>query len=355
METKKIMTGMSGGVDSSVAAYLLIKEGFEVFGVTMKLFDSEDVSLTEKSCCTSDDAEDARAVCSLLGIKHYMFNLTEDFKKNVIGRFAEAYANGLTPNPCIDCNRYLKFRSLMSRAEELGMDYLATGHYARIEKQGDTFYLKKARDSSKDQSYVLYCLTQEQLKKVKFPLGNFTKAEVREIAAQNGFVNAKKHESQDICFVPDGDYGSFIERYTGRKFPCGDFTDMNGNRLGEHKGIIRYTVGQRRGLGLALPESMYVVKKDVANNRVVLGFDRDLYSSEVNVGDVTFTCTDALDGEQRLSAKIRYNQKEQPACVIQTDETHIKIVFDEPQRAVTKGQSAVLYDGDTVVGGGIIE
>ena len=208
---------------------------------------------------------------------------------------------------------------------------------------------------SKDQSYVLYSLTQEQLKVTKFPLGNYTKQQVREIAEENGFVNARKHESQDICFVPDGDYSKFIEYYTGKTYPCGDFVDMNGKRLGEHKGIIRYTIGQRRGLGLALPASMYVVEKDVDNNKVILGFNDDLFKKEVNVKNISFTACDGLDKPERLCAKIRYNQKEQPATVTQTDENHFAIVFDEPQRAITKGQAAVLYDGDTVVGGGTIE
>ena len=356
MDTKRVMIGMSGGVDSSVAAYLLQKEGFEVIGVTMKLFDNSDIDvLPDKACCSLEDAEDAKSVCARLGIRHYMLNMTESFKKEVMERFAAAYQVGDTPNPCIDCNRYIKFKRMLHKALELDMDCIATGHYARIEKQGDRFLLKKAVDETKDQSYVLYSLTQEQLKMTKFPLGTFRKSEVRQIAEENGFVNAKKHESQDICFVPDGDYYNFIEKFTGKSFPHGDFVDLQGKRLGEHKGIIRYTIGQRRGLGLALPASMYVVEKDIANNRVVLGFNEDLFSKEVNVKDITLSACDSLEKEQHLSAKIRYNQKEQPATVWQTDENHLKIVFDEPQRAVTKGQAAVIYDGDTVIGGGTIE
>ena len=350
------MTGMSGGVDSSVAAYLLQKEGFEVVGVTMKLFDNSDIDvLPDKACCSLEDAEDAKAVCAKLGIRHYMLNMTAAFNDEVMRRFVEAYQLGATPNPCIDCNRYIKFDRMLHKALELEMDYIATGHYARIEKQGGRFLLKKGIDASKDQSYVLYSLTQNELAKTKFPLGAYTKSEVREIAEANGFVNAKKHESQDICFVPDGNYYSFIEKYTGRSYPHGDFVDLQGNRLGEHKGIIRYTIGQRRGLGLALPASMYVVEKDLENNRVILGFNEDLFSREVSVKDITLSACDKLESEQHLSAKIRYNQKEQPARVWQTDENHLKIVFDEPQRAVTKGQAAVIYDGDTVIGGGTIE
>ena len=355
-ENKKVMIGMSGGVDSSVAAFLLQKESFEVIGATMKLYNNEDIDfVSEKTCCSLDDVLDAKSVCARLGIRHYTLNMTDDFKKEVIERFISAYQNGFTPNPCIDCNRYMKFSKMLHKAQELDIDYVATGHYARIEKQGDRYILKKAVDLSKDQSYVLYSLTQEQLKVTKFPLGNYTKQQVREIAEENGFVNARKHESQDICFVPDGDYSKFIEYYTGKTYPCGDFVDMNGKRLGEHKGIIRYTIGQRRGLGLALPASMYVVEKDVDNNKVILGFNDDLFKKEVNVKNISFTACDGLDKPERLCAKIRYNQKEQPATVKQTDENHFTIVFDEPQRAITKGQAAVLYDGDTVVGGGTIE
>ena len=322
----------------------------------MKLYNNEDIDfVSEKTCCSLDDVLDAKSVCARLGIRHYTLNMTDDFKKEVIERFISAYQNGFTPNPCIDCNRYMKFSKMLHKAQELDIDYVATGHYARIEKQGDRYILKKAVDLSKDQSYVLYSLTQEQLKVTKFPLGNYTKQQVREIAEENGFVNARKHESQDICFVPDGDYSKFIEYYTGKTYPCGDFVDMNGKRLGEHKGIIRYTIGQRRGLGLALPASMYVVEKDVDNNKVILGFNDEKKKKEVNVKNISFTACDGLDKPERLCAKIRYNQKEQPATVTQTDENHFTIVFDEPQRAITKGQAAVLYDGDTVVGGGTIE
>lgn len=352
---QKVLVAMSGGVDSSVAAYLILQKGFEAVGATMKLYNNQDIDVPkEKACCSLDDIEDARSVCARLGCAHYVLNMTADFEKEVMQRFVSAYEQGFTPNPCIDCNRYMKFERLLLKAMALEMEYVATGHYARIEKQGDRFLLKKAVDPKKDQSYVLYSLTPEQLAHTLFPLGGLQKNEVREIAEQNGFINAHKHDSQDICFVPNGDYFSFIEKYTGKTYPCGDFVDMHGNRLGEHKGIIRYTIGQRRGLGLALPASMYVVQKDLAQNRVVLGFNEDLFSREVTVRDINLSACDRLDTPARLAVKIRYNQIEQPATVIQTDENTLHILFDEPQRAVTKGQAAVLYDGDTVVGGGTI-
>lgn len=354
-QTSKVMVAMSGGVDSSVAAHLILQQGFEAVGVTMKLFDNTDLAdPKEKTCCSLDDVEDAKSVCARLGCAHYTLNMTADFREEVIARFIDAYTRGETPNPCIDCNRYMKFARLLRKAQALDMDYVATGHYARIAKQGDRFVLQKAVDPQKDQSYVLYSLTNEGLAHTLFPLGALQKTEVREIAQANGFVNAKKRDSQDICFVPDGDYGKFIETYTGKSFPAGDFVDLQGNVLGRHKGIIRYTVGQRRGLGLALPASMYVVDKQVESNRVLLGFQEDLLSAQVLVKDINLTACDRLDTPQHLCVKIRYNQKEQPATVVQTDETHLLIQFDAPQRAVTKGQAAVLYDGETVVGGGTI-
>lgn len=339
----KIAIAMSGGVDSSVAAYLALTEGNAATGVTMRL------------CGGASEEEDrAAAVCERLGCPHLVWDLQSEFRAQVMERFVRAYAEGLTPNPCIVCNRYIKFGLFMDKAREIDADLVATGHYARISRQGSRLLLQKAVDKAKDQSYVLYSLSQEVLGRVRFPLGALTKPEVREIARAQGFENADRSESQDICFVPDGDYAVFIERYTGKTFPCGDFTDMQGNVLGTHKGIIRYTVGQRRGLGLALPASMYVVEKDVQHNRVRLGFQKDLLSDTVEVGDINLIACESLDRPERLSVKIRYNQSEQPATVEQTDRNHLRIRFDVPQRAVTAGQAAVLYDGDTVVGGGTI-
>ena len=248
----KALIAMSGGVDSSVAAYLMQQRGFDCTGITLKLFDSEtDAAPGEKTCCSLDDVEDARSVCRRLGIPHFVYNFKDSFTENVIARFIRAYETGCTPNPCIDCNRYIKFDKLIRRAEELDFDCVVTGHYARVEYDDSCgrWLLKKACDLSKDQSYVLYSLTQRQLSKTAFPLGEMTKDETRKLAEQTGFVNARKHDSQDICFVPDGDYARFIEEYTGKTYPNGDFVDESGKVLGEHKGIIRYTVGQRKGLG----------------------------------------------------------------------------------------------------------
>ena len=353
---KKALIAMSGGVDSSVAAFLIKQQGLDATGVTMKLYDNEDIGIArENTCCSDDDIADARAVCARLSIPYYVFNFRDDFNTEVIDRFIKAYENGSTPNPCIDCNRYIKFERLMRRMAELNMDYVVTGHYARIEydEERKRYLLKKALDDKKDQSYVLYSLTQEQLSHTLFPLGSLNKDEVRKIAEENGFVNAKKHDSQDICFVPDGKYTEFIEGYTGKKYECGDFVDRDGKRLGEHKGIIRYTIGQRKGLGLALPAPMYVLEKDLNNNKVVLGFNDDLFTKELYAEDINLISIKEINEPIRVSAKVRYNQKEQPATV-ERDGDRLHIVFDEPQRAICKGQAVVLYDGDIVVGGGKI-
>ncbi len=352
---KKTIIAMSGGVDSSVCAYLLKEAGYECIGATMRLFTNEEIGKkTEKTCCSLDDTEDAKSVARRLGIPHYVFNFTDDFEKKVIEKFVLSYESGLTPNPCIDCNRYLKFDKLFQRVKELGFDYVATGHYARIEEENGRFLLKKAKDESKDQSYVLYQMTQEQLSHTLFPLGNMTKQETRKIAEENGFVNAKKHDSQDICFVPDGDYAAFIEGYRNKKYKSGNFVDRKGNVLGTHKGIIRYTVGQRKGLGLSLPAPMYVLSKDLEKNEVILCSNEELFSSSLDCCDVNWIAFGEPPESFRAAVKIRYNQKEQPATVTVTGKARVHIEFDEPQRAIAKGQAAVFYDGDTVIGGGTI-
>ena len=355
--SEKALIAMSGGVDSSVAAYLMLQRGYDCTGVTLKLFDNNDDEAADKTCCSLDDIEDARTVCRKLGIPHYVYNFKDNFHETVIARFIRAYEEGSTPNPCIDCNRFIKFQKLMIRAEELGMDCVVTGHYARVvyDEPSGRFLLKKALDLSKDQSYVLYSLTQKQLAKTVFPLGEMTgKEQTRALAESLGLINARKRDSQDICFVPDGDYARFIEQYTGNTYPCGDFVDEAGNVLGEHKGIIRYTVGQRKGLGLALPHPMYIKEKNLTENKVVLCDNEALFSKELFAGDCNFISIEELTEPIHVTARVRYNQKEQPATVYPLNEDTIRVVFDEPQRAISKGQAVVLYQGDAVLGGATI-
>ena len=346
---------MSGGVDSSVAAYLMKQRGFDCIGVTMKLFSNEEIGCSRaKTCCSLEDVEDARSVAYRLGIPYYVFNFTEDFGRQVIDRFVAAYENGATPNPCIDCNRYLKFERLYRRASELGCDRVATGHYARIEKQGDRYLLKKASDESKDQSYVLYAMTQEQLAHTAFPCGALNKTQTRQVAEEQGFLNAEKPDSQDICFVPDGDYAAFIRRYTGKSYPDGPFVTTRGEIIGRHRGIIHYTVGQRKGLGVSSDRPLYVQSIDAAKNTVVLGEDRELFGTELNAGNFNWIAFETPPDVLRAKAKIRYRHREQWATVEVTGKNKVHLVFDAPQRAVTRGQAVVLYDGDTVLGGGEI-
>jgi tRNA-specific 2-thiouridylase len=355
---KKALIAMSGGVDSSVAAYLLKQRGFDCTGITMKLFENEDIGVSgDKKCCSLEDVADARNVASSMGISYYVCNFTQDFKEQVIGRFIKCYQNGATPNPCIDCNRYIKFEKLLCRAKQLDMDCIATGHYARIDYDGGSgrYLLKKAADENKDQSYVLYAMTQEQLSYTLFPLGDLHKTKVRDIAKEQGFVNADKHDSQDICFVRDGnDYADFIEQYTGRKYEEGNFIDMNGNILGKHKGLIRYTIGQRKGLGLSLKRPMYVHSKDTEKNTVTLCEDDVLFSKSLDAADFNWIACEKINSPIRVKAKIRYNQTGQWATANQISPDTVHIEFDEPQRAIAKGQAAVLYDDDVVVGGGTI-
>ncbi len=346
---------MSGGVDSSVAAYLMKQRDFDCIGVTMKLFSNEEIGRSRaKTCCSLEDVEDARSVAYRLGIPYYVFNFTEDFGRQVIDRFVAAYEKGATPNPCIDCNRYLKFERLYRRAAELGCDTVATGHYARIEKQGDRYLLKKAADESKDQSYVLYAMTQEQLAHTAFPCGALSKIQTRQIAEEQGFLNAEKPDSQDICFVPDGDYAAFIRRYTGKSYPDGPFVTTQGTIVGRHRGIIHYTVGQRKGLGISSDRPLYVQSIDAAKNTVVLGEDSELFGTEINAANFNWIAFETPPDVLRAKAKIRYRHREQWATAEVTGENTVHLVFDAPQRAATRGQAVVLYDGDTVLGGGEI-
>lgn len=352
--SKKAIIAMSGGVDSSVAAFLMKGKGFDCIGATMKLYDNDDIMESgEKTCCSLDDIEDARSVANRLSMPYYVFNFKEEFKEKVIDKFIATYENGGTPNPCIDCNRHLKFKRLFQKMQELGFDYVVTGHYARVEENSGWFYLKKGVDETKDQSYVLYSLTQNQLAHIQFPLGTYSKTEIREIAEKHNFLNARKKDSQDICFVPDGDYAKFIEGYLGKTYPKGNFIDINGNVLGEHQGIIRYTNGQRKGLGIAFGKPMYVADKNVKDNTVTLCTNEELFSAELIAADFNWLIPNP-DKEIKCSARVRYNMKEQPATAYILDNGNVKIVFDAPQRAITRGQAAVLYDGDTVLGGGTI-
>lgn len=340
---RKAVIAMSGGVDSSVSALIMKQAGYDCAGAMMKL-NSE------------TDEADAEAVADRLSMPFYLFDFTDEFGEYVIGSFIETYKQGKTPNPCVECNRCLKFGLMLDRVKELDYDLLVTGHYARVEfdECKNRWLLKKAVDGSKDQSYVLYMLTQEQLSHIRFPLGELHKTEVRKIAEENGFVNADKKDSQDICFVPDGDYVGFIERYTGEKFPDGSFAGIDGTDFGKSKNIINYTLGQRRGLGVAYTKPLYVCAIDAENNRVILGDNEDLFTDTVTADSVNLISVDSLKEPVRVSAKVRYRHREQPASAWQTEDGLLHIKFDEPQRAVTKGQSVVLYDGDTVVGGGKI-
>ncbi len=352
----KALIAMSGGIDSAVAALLTQKEGYDCMGATLKLVCSYVFGLpSENDEKIENDISDARDVAQRLGIPYRVYNATEEFKSYVADYFVDAYENGLTPNPCIVCNKYIKFGLLMNIAQDNDCDYVVTGHYAQIEEKDGRFLLKKAVDETKDQSYFLYTLSQYQLSHSKFPLGKMSKEDARRLAENNGFVNARKRDSQDICFVPDGDYVNIITHLSGRSYPEGNYVSSTGDVLGTHKGIIRYTVGQRKGLGIALSKPMYVLEKNVIDNSVILGDNEDLFTDVCYAENFNWIMFDMPQGQIRGKVKIRYNHKPQWATIIPLGIDKVKIVFDEPQRAIAKGQSAVAYDGEYVIGGGIIK
>jgi tRNA-specific 2-thiouridylase len=353
---RKVMIAMSGGVDSSVAAFLLREQGWDCAGVTMKLFDNEDVGIDrEDSCCSVRDAEDARSAAHAIGIPHYVFNMSREFDENVIEKFVSEYSSGRTPNPCIDCNRYVKFDRRLEKARAAGYDRIATGHYARVDRsRSGRFLLRKGVDESKDQSYVLYSMTQKQLELTLFPLGGLFKREVREIARQEGLRTAAKPESQDICFVGDGDYADFIERRTGSPPRAGNFIDREGAVIGSHKGAVHYTIGQRRGLGMGFGERKFVVAKDMETNSVTLGDEDDLLVKTLYADNVNLIAADRLDEKVTMSVRTRYRQNERAAAISPAGTDIIKVEFEYPQKGVAAGQAVVFYSGDVVFGGGTV-
>ena len=356
MDEKSALIAMSGGVDSSVAALMMLEQGYRLEGTTMRLYrwDGKYRPKT-RTCCTDRDMNDASEVAVKLGIPYTVTDYQEVFRKEVIEKFIRVYEQGGTPNPCIDCNRYLKFDRLLALAHEKELNYIVTGHYARIERDGDgRCHLLKAVDRTKDQSYVLFNLTQEQLRHTMFPLGGMTKDEVRKYAAGRGFVNAEKKDSQDICFIPDGDYASFIEKYTDTTFEPGDYLNTEGEVIGTHRGAIRYTIGQRKGLGVAFGEPMFVCDKSMTENTVTLAGEEAVFKDELIADDLNWIAFDALSEPLRVRAKTRYRSKEAQATVYPDGEDRVRVVFDEKQRAMTVGQAVVFYDGDEVLGGGTI-
>ena len=356
--SKKVAVGMSGGVDSSVAAYLLKEQGYDVIGVTMQIWQDEtpeDIA-ENGGCCGLSAVEDARRVADVIGIPHYVMNFKREFKENVIDYFMDEYMHARTPNPCIACNRYVKWEALLDRAVAIGCDYIATGHYARVLKLDNGRYaVCKSKTDKKDQTYALYNLTQEQLSRTLMPVGEYEKDEVRHIAESAGLITAHKPDSQEICFIPDNDYARYIENESGRKFPEGNFVDVNGNVLGRHKGIIHYTIGQRKGLNLPMGRPVFVLAIRPETNEVVIGDNEDTFHKALIASRVNYMSMESIDRPTKVNAKIRYSHKGAACTVEMTGKDEIKCTFDEPVRAITPGQAIVFYDGDIVVGGATID
>lgn len=353
----RVLVAMSGGVDSSVSVKLLLDEGYDVAGATMHLYNNEDIGLERsRTCCSLNDVEDARLVALKLGIDFHVFNFSSDFKEYVIDNFVDTYLNGATPNPCIECNKHLKFGKFLDRALLLGYDHIATGHYVtkELDENSQRWLLKRSGDRMKDQSYVLYGMTQKQLKRTLFPVGEMNKDKIRSIAEENSLVNADKPDSQDICFIPDGDYAKFITERAGEQ-PDGDIVLSDGSVLGKHKGLINYTVGQRRGIGVSYSEPLFVINKDISSNKLIMGTKDEVFSSSLTASDVNFIPFDKLTEPIECTAQTRYHQQDVPCCVYPLDDNRVRVEFKTPHKAISKGQAVVFYDGEYVVGGGTIE
>lgn len=347
---------MSGGVDSSVAAYLLKEQGYEVIGVTMQIWqDDEEFIEKEGGCCSLSAVADARRVANKIGIPFYVMNFKDAFKRNVIDYFVDEYMEGRTPNPCIACNKFIKFSSFLDKAMAMGIDYVATGHYAIIEKHNDRYIIKKSEDDKKDQTYALYNLTQFQLERTLMPCGQYKKSKIREIAKEIGLKVHNKKDSEEICFIPDNDHGRYIKNRFPNKVREGNFVDKQGNILGTHKGIVYYTIGQRKGLGIAFGKPMYVVDINPFRNEVVLGDLEDLLNTELIAKDTNYIPFDTLKEPMEVEAKIRYSQTPSKAIITPIEDGRLRVNFHEKQRAITKGQSVVFYKDDLLIGGGIIE